>query len=189
MQLASSNTFYSTATLPAVQKSHHRHGTIEGMKIINQTADEMTLTHPSLARGILGALFTLVGGGLFISSALMQGDTPLFALASFASFCAGLIILFVNADITITLHKPSGTVHHHERAFGGPANATYALRDATAVEIVPRKEHRPAEVFIVFNNGSRVRIDYAHRLENVSKSSIAARVAEFLAVPLITREI
>ena len=155
------------------------------MRIINQTADELILTHPSTARTALGVLCILAGGALFIVLAIMQVDVLLLSIAAFVCFGAGLGIVFVNAQETITLHKPSGTAHHHQKSLTGATHATHNLKDASHVEIV--EGNGEPEVFIVFGNGKRVRIDYAHRPgtnEHGEDVSIAGRVAQFLGVPL-----
>ena len=147
----------------------------------------MTLSHPSVVRAVIGLLLVLTGGALFVVSAIAQSEVMLYALVAFACFVAGLIIVFVNADETITLHKPSGTAHHHQKSFRGTTHATHALDDASHVEIANVGHKKHPEVFIVFKNGNRVRIDYAHKPgadPEALEATIASRVAQFLAVPL-----
>ena len=155
------------------------------MKIINQTADEMTLTHPSSARSIIGIVIVLLGGALFVVASLVQTEKFFVALAAFICFAIGLAIVFVNADVTITLHKPSGKAHHHQKTLTGKQRTSYELEDASHVEIVSTGKKHP-DVFIVFRDGSRVPVDYAYRSadDSANEKSIAHRVAQFLDVPI-----
>ena len=163
------------------------------MKIINKTAEDMTLTHPGVPRSIVGAAL------LIISVTNIPGAGHA-AQAGFVLFVLGLFALFTNANETIDIYKPSGEIRHRYKELLGTKTDTYPIGSVTHVELrEPQKERaKPliSEAFIVMKDGSRLLIDYRHRHmglewmedpEAESPASIAARVARFLNVPLQNR--
>lgn len=160
------------------------------MKIINETADEITIVHPSVARLALGSALTVLGGALFIAVALgMPGSLPGEA-GAFACFCAGIYLLFKNAGDVIEISR-RGAITHRVRGFTRTWETRYEAGTAAKVEIAPGR--RACTSYIAFKNGGRLLIDRAHghAMHALSdeermgeERTIAARVARFMGVPL-----
>ncbi len=183
------------------------------MKIVNETPEDMTLMHPSVAQAAIGGVFLILGAALFISSATPVKDALLISQAAFVCFAFGLLALFTNANETVDLNKTTGEIRYRVKHFMGAETATYPINTVTRVELkepffeselapgLPRAKRSYAkplisEAFLVLHDGTRVLIDYEHRhlgretaaqLQAESDTSIAGRVARFLNVPIEDR--
>lgn len=165
---------------------------MEAMKIINQTATDMTITHPSRTQTFVGAALLVIGAALFIAFAAIPPHFALISWLALAAFAAGIAVLFLNTLVTIDLDKASGEI----RLKGGMADGgTSVHRVADVARVAIEQEgNANAEAFLVFTDGSRIRIDHAHRaaalpseggtVPAVPQDSIASRVARFLGVPV-----
>lgn len=162
------------------------------MKVINETPDEIVLSRPSKVRTTLGIILTFAGGGLFLVTALDFSNQLLYASIAFIIFGIGLFIILLNAYSTVHINKSARTVYKHRRSIAGKKtfSQSFSVDDACRIEIRPSSKKRsagPAEVFIVFSDGSEMRIEHAYkpmheRTEDML--STAERVAGFLNISL-----
>lgn len=162
------------------------------MKVINETPEEIVLSRPSKIRTALGIILVVVGGGLFLVTAIGFSNDVILSIIAFSVFGIGLFVIFLNTHVTVHIDKNARVVHHHKKSIAGRQTHSehFAVDDACRVEIRPsNKKNSPAQVFIVFSDGSEIRIDHAHKPKagaegDESAASTAERVAGFLNISL-----
>ncbi|HQU07974.1 MAG: hypothetical protein B7X04_00685 [Parcubacteria group bacterium 21-54-25] len=172
------------------------------MKIINQTATDMTITHPSVVRSVVGVIFLVLSAVLFIVSIAGSSDALFFSHTAYLLFIVGVFALFVNTDIVIDIDKKTGHIHHKRKKLVGSKTETHDLHNVSHVEVRHTQRHAAgtpliSESFLIFSDGSEVRIDRGRMTTHIAigdsatnekeKASIASRVARFLGIPVEDR--
>ncbi len=159
------------------------------MRVLNETTDELSLIHASVAQLTAGGSLTILGMVLFTASVLGTSDALAMAQAAAALFALGLVVLFANMAETVELDKRGGQIRRRTRRFLLTRTHSYPLAAATRVELrEARMTATPlvsrVEAFLVLADGTRIRIGDARPRLTTHPMAPAVRVARFLELPL-----
>ncbi len=164
------------------------------MRVLNETPDELSLTHPSAAQRAVGSVFAVLGAALFAASALGRGNALFDALAAAVLCALGLAALFANTAKTVEFDKRNGEIRNRTRRFLRMRTSAYPLAAAAHVELRGERASasspaRRVAAFLVLADGTRICVGEARSRSDVDATVSAGRVARFLGLSLIERNV